>query len=86
MQLIIKYTVGDGCTYSCDVTLPVVCDSAEEFLVGFEEALKHARKAGTSFTYCNHEWSPSDFYWAYDSNNYELPNVMSVDEWFALCS
>lgn len=87
MRLVITYVAGDGCTYSCAVVTPVVCSSAEEFIVGFEAALKKSRKDKVGvFTFCGEEWSVDDFYWGYPEHgateNYELPNVMTVDEWF----
>lgn len=47
MRLVIHYTVGDGYTYSCDITTPVVYESAEKFLVDLEEAVL-ARQAGVA--------------------------------------
>lgn len=38
MRLVVHYTVGDGCTYHCDVTLPILYDSAEKLLVDIEDA------------------------------------------------
>lgn len=42
-RLVITYTVSDGCTYDYQVVVPVVYESPEAFIVGFEKACKDAR-------------------------------------------
>lgn len=81
MQLVIKYTVSDGCTYSCDVTQPVLYESAEAFIVDFEnfchenriyDILKQPVFAGI-------KWCPDEFF---ENDIYYSPDILTVDEWF----
>jgi len=40
MRLVVQYSVGDGCSWYAEITVPVVYESAEAFLVDFEEIVK----------------------------------------------
>ena len=90
MRLVIKWSHGDGCTYSCDETEPVEFESAEAFIVGFEVALKAAHESNaSSFMFANREWWEDHFYYRvyddrghYEGKEMELPSVLTVDEWF----
>lgn len=42
MRLIVTYTVGDGCTYSCDQVVPFECESAEQLLLDIEAKVTFA--------------------------------------------
>jgi len=55
MKLVVSYHVGDGYTYSCDVTTPLEYESAEAFIVHFEDKLKEY------LTKCDEEYTPSEF-------------------------
>lgn len=84
MRLVLKYTVGDGCTYHCDVVLPVEYESGEALLVDFEDAAQKARKANRSwymaeFTLAGHEFLADSFF---EDGVYCPPEVLTVDEWF----
>lgn len=90
MRLVIKWSYGDGYTYSCDETEPVEFESAEAFLVGFEDVLTvaHARNVG-SFSFCGREWNTEHFQirnhdhkGRYTETTLNLPTVLTVDEWF----
>lgn len=90
MRLVIKWNHGDGCTYSCDETEPVEFESAEAFIVGFEDALKAAHKAGKGeFQFAGRDWWEDQFYYRKEDRNgrylgkeMSLPRVLTVDEWF----
>ncbi len=36
-RFVLKYTVGDGCTYSCDIVVPIEAESIEEIYVKLSE-------------------------------------------------
>jgi hypothetical protein len=84
MRLIIEYQVTDDFTYWYNDTTGVEAESAEHFIVGFEEIvvnpyrykkdLSHLTYTQDVF-YCGKYWNPSDFF-------VDLPNVYTVDEWF----
>ena len=57
MRLVMKYSVSDGCTFNCDVVLPVEYESAEAALLDFETLVKKDRK----FTLFGEEFYSSDF-------------------------
>jgi hypothetical protein len=90
MRLIVKWSYGDGCTYSCNETEPVEFESAEAFIVGFEDALKAAFKDHQiDFKFAGREWDLDQFYYRvedrhgrYLGNDLTLPKVLTVDEWF----
>ena len=85
MRLIVSYTEGDGCTYSCQRDIPVVYDSAEQLTVDIEEVANRIIRGehredyftGTSFNghtiYVNH---------FVEQGKYFAPNIYTVDEWF----
>jgi len=91
MRLVIKWSHGDGYTYSCDETEPVEFESAEAFIVGFEAALKVAHEGGRQeFQFAGREWCEDQFYYRKEDRNgrylgkeMSLPQVLTVDEWFA---
>lgn len=90
MRLVIKWSHGDGYTYSCDETEPVEFESAEAFIVGFEEALKAAHEGRKNeFQFAGRDWSEDHFYYRtedrkgnYTGKAMSLPEVLTVDEWF----
>ena len=83
-QVVMCYSVGDGCTYHCDVTLPIFYESPEQALVDFEKLCIAAHEApwqvshGT-FVFCGTEFNESDFY---EKDVLYLPSFLTVDEWF----
>ena len=84
MRLIIEYQVGDGYTYSCDVTVPVVYESAEAFIVDFEKFCKDINDAGTGNSlygdpFVGQDWIVGDFF---EDGVYCPPRISTVDEWF----
>ena len=80
MRLVIKYSVGDGCTFSCTVTTPVIYESAEAFAVEFEEACK-ANRGKYQMRFAHLDFEPANFLC---NDEYFGPDIMTVDEWFSL--
>jgi hypothetical protein len=85
MKLVICYSVGDCCTYSCDVVRPVEYESAEAAIVEFERLAVEARAAsGYVFWFAGHEFDTSDFFWKNTTpDRLYLPEILTIDEWFA---
>ena len=88
MRLIVSYQVTDGCTYSADIVVPVVYESAEAFLVDFENAVKSAKEKYASFSLGGQEFDSYRFVEiSFDRGSKKeeiyLPDVYTVDEWFA---
>jgi hypothetical protein len=83
MRLIVEYHVGDGCTFECDTTVPVVYESAEAFLVHFEEichARIHMNWREHHFTLGGQEFNADFFFF---EGKFQAPDIMTVDEFFA---
>jgi hypothetical protein len=80
MRLVIKYDVGDGYTWWCDVVLPVEYESAEQFYVDFEDAARKAYMAKVyAFVVADREFETGYFF---DRGTYRPPKILTVDEWF----
>jgi hypothetical protein len=84
MRLVIEYHDGDGCTYSCDVTVPVVYESAEAFAVDFEKFCKDIKSSGKGNSlygdsFAGQKWDVSGFF---EDGVYYAPRISTVDEWF----
>lgn len=45
MRLIVRFGVGDGCTWSADIVKPVECESPEQMLVDYETEVQRAAAA-----------------------------------------
>ena len=84
MRLVIQYHDGDGCTYSCDITVPVVYESAEAFAVDFEKFCKDIKSSGKG----NSLWGNSfagqnwDVFSFFEDDVYYPPQIYTIDEWF----
>jgi hypothetical protein len=63
MKLVVKTSVGDGYTFSCEVVRPVLYESAEALLVHLEEAAKAAKEKGENkFSLAGHtDWTLDEF-------------------------
>jgi len=87
-KLVIQWKHGDDCTYSCTLTQPVLYESAEAFLVEFEDAVVQAMHAGVAeFTFANIIWNTHEFTafsFIYDCTSPVLPAVAELDEWFEI--
>lgn len=88
MRLVIEYYVGDGYTWSATNTVPVEYESAEAFVVEFEEACKEARvqakqtrRHWLEFTFAGLEWDADCFFTS--DGEYCPPAILTVDEWFS---
>jgi len=88
MRLVIEYYVGDGYTWSATNTVPVEYESAEAFVVEFEEACKEARvqakqtrRHWLEFTFASLEWDADCFFTS--DGDYCPPEILTVDEWFS---
>lgn len=79
IKLVMSYVDGDGCTYSCDVDLPFMYESAEAALVDFEQAFLNAKDG--RFNFVGHEFYVSSFR-EHNSSYVQLPNFYTLDEWF----
>jgi hypothetical protein len=81
MRLVIKYTAGDGCSWSCEDVLPVEYESAEQLYVDFEAAARAAYAANVyAFVVANREFHTDYFF--YGAGTYNPPEILTVDEWF----
>jgi hypothetical protein len=88
MNVVMCYTEGDGCTYSCDQDFPFEYESAEAALVEFERLFNEASAAGNPkgnlsmgrFTFAGMEFYCCTF--VHERQVY-LPEFYSLDEWFA---
>jgi hypothetical protein len=80
MKLVIHWTHGDGCTYSCEETVPVEYESEEAFLVDFEDACAKVRSSKQwDFTFAGHCWSVDHFY---ENGRYYAPTIGTLEQWF----
>jgi len=92
-KLVLSYSSGDGCTYSCDNNLPFYAESkiaAElELFALWEEVDKKLAepegRASAYFNFHNHElsfWDFADYDKEAGTNSYMEPEIMTLDEWF----
>jgi hypothetical protein len=88
MRLVIEYYVGVDYTWSVTNTVPVEYESAEAFVVEFEEACKEARvqakqtrRHWLEFTFAGLEWDADCFFTS--DGEYCPPEILTVDEWFS---
>lgn len=85
MRIVMRYSVSDGCTYSCEDIHPIEYESCEAALIDFEAALKSAEG---EFKFANVDLWTDTFYsqsiWSSRSPEREiqLPEFLTIDEWF----
>jgi hypothetical protein len=84
MQVVMLYSDGDGCTYSCDCTHPIHHESPEAARVEFDELCaaalsKKSRWQVMRFMFCGMEFDPMSFY---IEGQYYPPDFLTVQEWF----
>lgn len=81
MRLVIQYEWGDGYTFSATATVPVNYESAESFLVDFEEFCRTRYDDDSISTpiFAGLEWNVSNFF---EDGVYYSPTILTVDEWF----
>lgn len=85
MKLIMLYTIGNGCSWSQDIVLPIIFESPEAVIVKFEIAVNAAYKnEKTDFIFAGHELSSKEFFF---KSKLHLPEFLTIDEWFgkAMC-
>lgn len=57
MKIVMKYTLGDGCSWHSDETYPIDYSSVEDAIVDFENLVKaHLLLEDKSFTFCGYEF------------------------------
>jgi hypothetical protein len=74
MQLVCIFTEGDGCTYSCDTTIPIERESVEAAQLEFISA---AETDDYYFSVFGHEFKSADW-----EKGKFLPTILTIDEWF----
>lgn len=88
MKLIVVSSIGDGYTFICEDTRPVEYESAEKFIVDFENIImdkKEVNHTNDEFTLGGSTFFISNYKeWLYEERKwyYSLPEVLTVDEWF----
>ena len=86
MKIVMTYDVSDGCTYSCEVTLPLEYDSPEQALLDFEAAFNAANVVDPVTGYFHGVFTVFGQEFFVVTFKYEgvvtLPNFYSLDEWF----
>lgn len=89
VRLVIQYDSGDGCTFSCTNTHPIMAESAEGVAVEFEAAAKKADRAGEhEFTMYGVDFDTTSFFvhvggpLSIAKRTYSAPSIFTLDEWF----
>ncbi len=88
IRLVVTYSVGDGCTYSCEVVEPITYESAEHAIVDFEDQARAAYLAEEPFFFFGgKQFYPENFFERDGSEHrskvpYYGPLFQTVDEWF----
>lgn len=86
-RFIVEHGTGDGCSYSCTVTLPVVAESRESFLQALEKAVEKFQQDTRARLRFNDEEKVcgTTFYLGdlVEDGVYYPPRVYTVDEYFA---
>lgn len=78
VRLVMCYGIGDGCTYSCDETIPFEYESAEAAIVDFEDLIKQNQHA-SEVQFAGHTFYPYHFF---ENGTFYGPSIYTVDEWF----
>lgn len=87
MKLVVEYQVSDGCTYSFTETVPVEYESAESFIVEFEQLCKVEKEGRlqSGFLFAGKWFDATNFFeynWTTKERVFYPPKVFTVDEWF----
>jgi hypothetical protein len=85
MRLVIRYSIGDECSWNATETVPVEYESAEAFAVEFAAFCRANHKRGYSHhmaEFAGQQWCPDNFFLG-RANDYYPPEILTVDEWFA---
>ncbi len=91
-QLVIYFNLSNGCSYSFEQSIPVLYESAEKLLVDLDNALitfknTHWKKRGVYIKVGNLTFN-IDVFQQYDGDDvhYELPEILTLQEWFEQAS
>jgi hypothetical protein len=85
-QVVMLYTSGDGCSYSCDHTFPIYYESPEQAYLDFEKLATDARATsknrfpGAAFIFAGMEFWTGDFF--LENGMYYPPDFLTVQAWF----
>lgn len=89
IQLVIEYETGDGCTYAYTTAVPVVYDSAEAFIVDFEQACRTNKDTTGEIKIAGHTFYTYSFFDTYSEPlkkqaipTFYPPRIMTIQEWF----
>ena len=96
MKLVVVYWVGDGCTYSAEITQPIEYESIDAFLINLDDDIKaglakrNEEKSSWSsngiFKVKGKEWEfeHSDFQERNNDGSWGiyLPEVYTLEDWF----
>jgi len=85
MKLVYRDVSTDGCTFSCDVNIPLTYESKEKFLHDWELAFIEAfLNKKYDFTFHGIDWETHGCYWygKGGEQHITLPNILTLDEWF----
>lgn len=93
-QLVIYFSLSNGCSYSFEQSIPVLYESAEKLLVDLDDALNtfkntHWKKRGVYIKVDNLTFNIDVFeQYKYNGNDmyYELPEILTLQEWFEQAS
>lgn len=83
MRLLMEVEVGDGYTYSCTVTYPIVHESPEAALCELEELVMAAAVNNEFFVFSGHELSYDAFVFVNGEDlEFFAPTLYTLDEYF----
>lgn len=83
MRFVLKYTISDGCTFSCEETLPVEYTSKDAFLTDLEKAaFKYISTGEDCFVFTDNSKRVYAYRFVENGMYYEPYCLISVDEWF----
>lgn len=85
-KIVLCWSSGDGYTYSCENTVPILFESIEAAMHMFEEeAWKGLAECRSVMFFAGHEFNPDDFFYR-DSRLgiavYDGPVFYTLEEWF----
>lgn len=80
-KIVMSYSEGDGCTYSCQNDVPFWYESTEQALVDFENLIK---SGGEEFKFAGMDFYRFTFVELSECGKeyVNLPNFYTMDEWF----
>lgn len=83
MRLIMEVEDGDGYTYSCTITYPIVAESPESALCELEELVNESLLSRDVFTFSGHVLMYDSFVtWDDEKHTFFAPTFYTIDEYF----